>query len=1674
MKSNYNDKPRVCEPGSIREGTGQKMSHFTNRHTESINDSDLKTRQKLIDRLLSHKDKFNICDSRFHRVENLKEAKVKMDMIYNSIYENQNAEYKDILPHALGININHTHNFEMPDLSIFPNLSELFSFDTDTMLSVLNSAIAAAVLISIYRLYSPKDKNLSYWQYSILSVCLIMLSIIQYTCSDSGTNLRYMRLFQPIIDYFDRTDLIGIDENEIIDMEITSQAMDIHMTEVGSFLTVMLTFISGYSAKSRLIDGVMSATKTTSIQSNNMSMTLITGMDMIKKFLVSIDQHEMSQYFYVDTFTTESLRDFSIKVRKFISKINAANTMSSHSFQDIYHSLINENKDLLKLVDKHSFDFKELMKTHNELIELEKKVSAISSTLNGQRVEPVGVLLRGLPKTYKSVLLGRIATAVASLTLPEEWKEDFSNNPKQFIWPVPKDKFYDGYSYKAWVAKMDDVFQARDVAGDPESEAMKIIGLINVESFPLHMAEVSSKNKMFFRSPFVMATTNLMDFSRLESIRNSSAVERRFTVELDVKENEDFGKLPVLDVEVEDEVISGSHIPNEFWDITMTVKAPTGKFVYRNVTVEEVVFQILSLHKDRIVNHYVNMESNKIIQAKLKELSSSESISKSLASKRILTKTFVEPQGLSFSQPVLDVPIITNPVAEQIVSMIDRIRTDVDELALFRSHWIEIQMRFVGGVFGDLNMFWRHLNTAPRNIQEIYLNSYTLNGVHGLLDTIRMILNSDFMHDREFQSWDKLPQSVIWSNVSANVLRNYMNVITFLADRKWWIIAVGFLILYIKRPLINMLKKLSQLGKFSKKGKSQSSLDINRDRGKMRDRPGKKATLRDFNHKIDPQVLRLGPNGNIDSLDFPRIDLTHLGNMRTSAPVLTSVMNKYVYILYLVTDDKVERVGHMLNIKSNVFMMPYHYILLLSEVFKKKKYEVSHLEYTTPSGKTRYTTSLKDFFSNIDLSPLMMDKDLAFFRPNTAHRSSVGALKHFLKDRDVERLNKNYTFRGSIIGANQQGNDSSALIINNIQTDVSVVENVVVKASWLNNLTDEPLEAYYIPKTFGYKGNFKSGDCGSLLSVEAKNFENRCLVGIHVAGSSDEGYSTVVSQEFLIKTMEELYGEHYSLFDSEQILDSEVELPIESQGSLLPVATLTGNDIPGDIFKSELKKSIFYNKLPEPFHKNKLFPARIKTFIDQNGDYIDPLAKARDKYRVPPILINQEFVIKAINNYEILINENLNTKREFRKPISVKEALHSFGNVSAISPSTSPGYPMCLAKNDNLKEAYYNACERNDEIDKDKCYLRIANLVNDNLQLYKSKIRPRFYYKDCLKDELVTLERVLIGKTRMFSACDFILLVLFRMYFGEFISAYFDANLNVGSAIGVNPYSSSWNDLASKLNRHRMNKDDAHTGAGDFAGYDTRQYNDILWQIFHMINRWYGDGNYEDSCIRAMLFTEIVESVHVSKNEVFEWNTGIPSGNPMTAIINTIYNNIIFRIAYQEAGLDIKNFNDNVYICALGDDNVFSVDQSDRDQFNELNMPNLMSKCGMKYTTELKETATLKSRPIDDISFLKRTFRYDRTLNRYVAPLELNACFDTLHWTKKGSKMGEDPDQISVDKLLSTIRELSLHGREVFDKFVPELLEMKNKYAKGIKPKGYFTTDYDEVYNDTLSTEYNF
>ncbi len=631
----------------------------------------------------------------------------------------------------------------------------------------------------------------------------------------------------------------------------------------------------------------------------------------------------------------------------------------------------------------------------------------------------------------------------------------------------------------------------------------------------------------------------------------------------------------------------------------------------------------------------------------------------------------------------------------------------------------------------------------------------------------------------------------------------------------------------------------------------------------------------------------------------------------------------------------------------------------------------------------------------------------------------MSILKYFVDERTVS---KNRDLYGTLIKPRVGG----------VESYFSPYEIITNKEVY-NTTIDE---VYNIVRAYQYNVPNRVGDCGSIFFLFDATTGSQKILGFHDSGITDQGigYASSVFQEDMIEALK----------NYQNVMIKEPEVDAISQGDFTPVPGkfLPLYDIPKSVKTSSTTKIV-----PSPLHgmwkESTTKPAHLKPF--KNGEVkIDPYSIGLSKYDPKDVFVDP--VTLEIVRQSLLSDMQFACDFPLDKRIYTKEEAFAGidgTNFGSVPRSTSEGYPgvLDLDPRNPGKTKYFGKDGKFDFSSREcaELFVEMDKIVSQ----CKNNIVPQIVFVDYLKDERRPIAKVDQGKTRIISCSPIAFTGLVRQYFGAFIKWLNDNKIKNGSAVGVNPYSSEWQMIVNKL--LQIGSD---IGAGDYSAFDGSQIPQIQKTFLVSANEWYGD-SFENQTVRKVLFECIINSIHIHENHLYEWIGSEPSGHPLTTLLNNWYNHMLFRlswvVAHDRDPYSVLNFRKNVFLITLGDDNLFSVSPNKREQFNELVISKIMPEFGVEYTNEKKTESVIKYRNINEVSFLKRGFRYEPLVGRYVAPLDLDVVLEMSYWTKETHQR----NTIFVDTANNSLLELSLHGKEVYDFWSKKINDCA--ISKGIK-----------------------
>jgi hypothetical protein len=566
----------------------------------------------------------------------------------------------------------------------------------------------------------------------------------------------------------------------------------------------------------------------------------------------------------------------------------------------------------------------------------------------------------------------------------------------------------------------------------------------------------------------------------------------------------------------------------------------------------------------------------------------------------------------------------------------------------------------------------------------------------------------------------------------------------------------------------------------------------------------------------------------------------------------------------------------------------------------------------------------------------------------------------------------------------------------------------------------------------------ESGDCGSLVLLNEDWTAGGRIIGIHAGFNhqSSLAIAVVCTREFLKEQISRFSG-----------------VSVQAQGVPCDSAMLFSMQINGaspheyfPIGKSKLRRSPCYGLLGDSLKE----PAKLRP--DSVGH---PMERALSKYAQPNRQVDMKILKAAREHYSHTLNTMAWDKE--KEIFTFEQAVAGIEGrpyVNRIARSTSAGYPYNLYVDKPGKWDIFG--EESDFDFNTKLAIQLRKDVEEKEQMLLRGERPLFFYADCLKDELRSIEKVAKRDTRMFTSSPLSYTILLKKYFGSFTEFYLEKRVLNGAAIGINPISLEWNQMAKMLLSKGNN-----IIAGDFSKFDATQYSMILQEILEIINSWYDD---QFSEVRRLLWHEIWNSHHINSGVWFEWDHSNPSGNGLTTPINSMYVNIVLRMAWVACMggtiYALARFAALVILLSYGDDNLLSVADEAIEFFNYRTIQNALRSFGLEYTDENKSKVLPICKRLEDVTFLKRGFKWNG--KRWLAPLDWDTVRQMTYWYRHGPNV----HQRIVDNMCNSLSEATLHGKERFNE-IYNVVEARLREEDMHLPSSDF-----EYYSDRLRLEW--
>ncbi len=652
---------------------------------------------------------------------------------------------------------------------------------------------------------------------------------------------------------------------------------------------------------------------------------------------------------------------------------------------------------------------------------------------------------------------------------------------------------------------------------------------------------------------------------------------------------------------------------------------------------------------------------------------------------------------------------------------------------------------------------------------------------------------------------------------------------------------------------------------------------------------------------------------------------------------------------------------------------------------------------------------------------------------------------------------------------------------------------VIQKATGLG-----PVEVYKVPTKYGEyetRNAFRSsglithkGDCIGVYMVLDKSRQKK-IFGLHTAFSDVRGaHGVYVSQERLLSNL--IQGDRANVFRQDEIIESYM---ITNQGafpsepkSLQPIGSVKHGTVFNGV--SNIVPSIFQGV----FTPIDTLPALLK----QEGD-LKPVDNALAKWNVELHELDKNFKPTLIEVCEELIHEWGMPDNSVPDVCTQHEALHGLGDVKHLELTTSAGYTLNhMPHSLPGKKSFINIL---DEAEKAKrgfvgqedyyeCGPLLRNKILDRLLLASMGVVMNTMWQDSLKDERLEIEKVKTGRTRLFMTGDVDNTVACRQYFMRFTDHIMKNRHRLPCKVGVNPDGQEWGRMWKWLNEPKK----AKFIAGDFKNYDmtipkwlTDMVVDSILKWYKMITPYHGTGLYltydhrkvylddilgsdvdKQNFIRYVLMQEISQATRINGRVVYRCLQGIPSGHFLTAIFNSILNEVIIKssIMYyckvKGIPMDFGIFHRNFRIATFGDDHIVAVSEEFQPWVNQMVLQQLIKILfGMGYTDSQKNLDVLPWTDRNELTFLQRYFREEEGL--VFAPLKKDIIDEMINWVRISDDYSIK--ESSFLNLSTALKEWFHWGKSVFDEKRDLFRALCFKHSA--EP---FSTTYAGLYSDWL------
>lgn len=304
-----------------------------------------------------------------------------------------------------------------------------------------------------------------------------------------------------------------------------------------------------------------------------------------------------------------------------------------------------------------------------------------------------------------------------------------------------------------------------------------------------------------------------------------------------------------------------------------------------------------------------------------------------------------------------------------------------------------------------------------------------------------------------------------------------------------------------------------------------------------------------------------------------------------------------------------------------------------------------------------------------------------------------------------------------------------------------------------------------------------------------------------------------------------------------------------------------------------------------------------------------------------------------------------------------------------------------------------------------------------------------------LKDEPRSRAKVAAGKIRVFTGAPADWSFVVRKYLLTIVKVIQENPLLFEASPGCAAQSAEWEQYYDHLTTFGFDRN----VAGDYGKFDKMMEASLILEAFWILAQLLKVAGWTDEELTPIFcIAEDTAFSYVNfDGDLVEFFGSNPSGQPLTVIINCLVNALYMRYCFLElCPLEgtmyekVRRFKEFVKLLTYGDDNAMCVSR-DADWFNHTAIQRVLASVGVEYTMADKKSESRPFIHIREVSYLKRSWRWDEDIGAVVCPLEEASIHKML--TICNPSGTESPEVHMASVMCSAANEWFWYGKAKFE-----------------------------------------